>query len=295
MSCSYNGVSGYFKKRHQPMNFKQMILKLIPIFLIAVSLFGCSGSSDNSVNNSSTNKSTPIIDYGYIKSYPHDTTSFTEGFLIHNGKLYESTGATRDLPQTRSLFGIVDLTTGKIETKVEIDRLKYFGEGITFLNGKVFQLTYKTKIGFVYDATNFKKIKEFTFPSKEGWGLTTDGINLIMSDGTYELTYLDPVTLQTIKKVTVTENGCAKTYLNELEYIKGYIFANIWTTNTIVKINPSDGKIVGKLDLSSLSEESKYTYSGSLEMNGIAYDSITNRIFVTGKLWPKIYELQIDK
>ena len=277
------------------MNYKLMILKLIPIFLIAVSLFGCTGNRDNSVNNSSTNKSTPIIDYVYIKSYPHDTTSFTEGFLIQNGKLYESTGATKDLPQTRSLIGIVNLTTGKIVPKVEIDRLKYFGEGITFLNGKVFQLTYKTKIGFVYDTTNFKKVKEFTFPSEEGWGLTTDGTSLIMSDGTYELTYLDPVTLQTIKKVAVTENGCAKTYLNELEYIKGYIFANIWTTNTIVKIDPTDGKVVGKLDLSSLAYEAKNIYLGSLEMNGIAYDSIANRIFVTGKLWPRIYELQIDK
>lgn len=236
----------------------------------------------------------PIIDFVYIKSYPHDTTSFTEGFLINNGKLYESTGATKELPQTRSLFGIVDLTTGKIDKKVEIDK-KYFGEGITFLNGKVFQLTYKTKIGFVYDTITFKRIKEFTFPSKEGWGLTTDGTNLIMSDGTYELTYLDPVTFQTVKKVSVTENGCAKGYLNELEYIKGYIFANIWTTNTIVKINPTNGAVVGKLDLNSLVFEIKNIYPNSLEMNGIAYDSITNRIFVTGKLWPKIYELQIDR
>ena len=267
----------------------------VSIFLIAFSLFGCNGSNNNSVNNSPINKPIPIIDFVYIKSYPHDTTAFTEGFLIHNGKLYESTGATIDLPQTKSLFGIVDLTTGKIEPKVVLDRSKYFGEGITFLNGKVFQLTYKTKIGFVYDATNFKKIKEFTFPSEEGWGLTTDGINLIMSDGTYELTFLNPITLQTVKKISVTENGYAKDYLNELEYIKGYIFANIWKTNTIVKIDPVDGKVVGKLDLSSLAYEAKNIYLRSLEMNGIAYDSVKNRIFVTGKLWPKIYELQIDK
>jgi glutamine cyclotransferase len=116
-----------------------------------------------------------------------------------------------------------------------------------------------------------------------------------MSDGTYELTYLNPITLQTVKKISVTENGYAKDYLNELEYIKGYIFANIWTTNTIVKIDPTNGKVVGKLDLSSLAYEAKNIYLGSLEMNGIAYDSIANRIFVTGKLWPKIYELQIDK
>jgi len=286
-------VSGYCKKTPSD-KYCQMIIKLTLIFLIIFSLFSCIGNSDNS-NNNITTKAIPIIDFAYIKSYPHDTTSFTEGFLINNGKLYESTGATRELPQTKSLFGIVDLTTGKIDTKVEIDRIKYFGEGIAFLNGKIYQLTYKTKIGFVYNATTFKKIKEFTFPSKEGWGLTTDGISLIMSDGTYELTYLNPITFQTVKKISVTENGYAKDYLNELEYIKGYIFANIWTTNTIVKIDPTDGKVVGKLDLSSLAYEAKNIYPGSLEMNGIAYDSIANRIFVTGKLWPKIYELQIDK
>ena len=235
------------------------------------------------------------MDFAFIKSYPHDTTSFTEGFFVNNGELYESTGATKELPQTKSLLGIVDLTTGKIDTKIEIDRIKYFGEGVAFLKGKIYQLTYKTKIGFVYDATTFKKIKEFTFPSKEGWGLTTDGTNLIMSDGSHELTFLDPITFQTVKKVSVTENGCVKEYLNELEYINGYIFANIWTTNTIVKINSTDGQILGKLDLTSLHEESKYIFPGSLEMNGIAYDSVTNRIFVTGKLWPKIYELQIDR
>ncbi|MGQ1946049.1 glutaminyl-peptide cyclotransferase [Geofilum sp. OHC36d9] len=272
-----------------------MILKLISIFLIAVSIPGCSGRRAQTVYTSSAAESIPIIDYVYINSYPHDTNSFTEGFLIHNSKLYESTGATGSLPQTRSLFGVVDLETGKIDTKVEIDRFKYFGEGITFLNGKVFQLTYKAKIGFVYDATTFKKLNEFTFSNKEGWGLTTDGTNLIMSDGTNVLTYLNPVTLQPVKTISVTENGYAKDYLNELEYIKGYIFANIWTTNTIVKIDPTDGKVVGKLDLSSLASEAKNIYLGSLEMNGIAYDSIANHIFVTGKLWPEIYELQIDE
>lgn len=272
-----------------------MRIRLIFISLIANSLFSCKTNNEDENIKSPKVERIPNINFECVKSYPHDTTSFTEGFLINSGKLYESTGATRELPQTKSLFGIVDLTTGKIETKVEIDRTKYFGEGICFINGKVFQLTYKTKIGFVYDAITFKKSKEFTFPSNEGWGLTTDGISLIMSDGTSELTYLNPNTLQMIKKISVTENGYSKNNLNELEYIKGYIYANIWTTNTIVKIDPKDGKIVGKLDLSSLANDSKNSNIGSLEMNGIAYDSIANRIFVTGKLWPKIYELKIDK
>jgi glutaminyl-peptide cyclotransferase len=214
--------------------------------------------------------------------------------LIHNGDLYESTGATSDLPQTRSLFGIVDLQTGKIDTKAELDRVKYFGEGISILNGKVFQLTYKTKVGFIYDATSFKKIGEFTFPSNEGWGLTTDGINLIMSDGTHILTYLDPNTLQVIKTTAVSKNEYLQNYLNELEYINGFIYANIWTTNTIVKINPGDGKVLGVLDLTALVKEAKKIYPGSREMNGIAYDIAKDKVFVTGKLWPRIYGIKFN-
>ena len=236
----------------------------------------------------------PTIDYVYIKSYPHDTTSFTEGLLMHNGDLFESTGSPIELPWTKSLFGIVDLSTGKIDTKVKLDRVKYFGEGITFLNGKVFQLTYKTKVGFIYNATTFKKIGEFALPGKEGWGLTTDGTNLIMTDGTNLLTYIDPNTLQVIKAIPVSENGYVKDNLNELEYIKGYIYANIWMTNAIVKINPADGKVIGTLDLTSLTNEAKNIYSGSLEMNGIAYDSEKDKVFVTGKLWPRIYEIKFN-
>lgn len=266
----------------------------IPFFVIAVILYSCGGNDNNTNNNTTTDKPIPTIDFENTTSYPHDTTAFTEGFLIHDGKLFESTGATKELTQTKSLFGIVDLNTGRIDTKVELDREKYFGEGIAFLNGKVYQLTYQTKVGFIYDATTFKKIKEFTFSNKEGWGMTTDGTHLIMSDGTNVLTYLDPESLKVVKTVFVTENGFVKNYLNELEFIKGFIYANIWTTNTIVKINPADGIIVGKLDLSSLASEAKSIYPGSLEMNGIAYDSIHDKMLVTGKLWPKIYEIKIQ-
>jgi len=270
-----------------------MLMRLLRIFLIAFLLKFNTGCKDKSINYESENISIPLIDYNFIKSHPHDTTSFTEGFFIHDSKLFESTGSPKELPYTKSLLGVVNLATGKIEPKVILDKVEYFGEGITFLDGKVFQLTYKKKVGFVYDAITFKKIRDFTIPSKEGWGLTTDGINLIMSDGTYKLTYLDPETLQVIKTITVTEKGNAKDYLNELEFINGYIYANIWGTNTIVKIKPTDGKVVGLIDLNSLSMEANYLYPHSLEMNGIAYDSITNRIYVTGKLWPKIYELEL--
>jgi glutaminyl-peptide cyclotransferase len=272
-----------------------MEIRYIASLLILLILSICDGCKDNVATSKIIKRSIPTIDYTYVNSYPHDLTSFTEGFLIHDGILFESTGAPKEFPQTRSLFGIVDLKTGKIGTKVEIDKVKYFGEGIAFLNGKVFQLTYKTKVGFIYNAITFKKINEFTFPSAEGWGLTTDGISLIMSDGTNILTYLDPVTLGVIKTISVSARGYARNNLNlnELEYIKGFIYANLWTTNTIVKVNPTDGKVVAKLDLNLLAYDAKKVFSGSLEMNGIAYDSIADRVFVTGKFWPKIYEIKL--
>ena len=233
----------------------------------------------------------PVINYSLVSVFSHDTTSFTEGLLIHEDKIYESTGFTDEFPQTKSLFGEVDLKTGKINPRVELDKKKYFGEGIVFLNGKVYQLTYQTKIGFIYDAKTFKKLSDFSFPSKEGWGMTTDSTNLIMSDGTNVLTYLDPTSLKTQKTLNVAdENGPLKN-INELEYIRGFIYANIYTTNYIVKIDPSNGKVIGKIDLTSLKTEQKNKFPGSLEMNGIAYNSTTDKIYVTGKMWPNIYEI----
>jgi len=270
--------------------------KLILFILILFILPIWNSCKNYTANSKTANKSIPIIDYVCINSYPHDMTSFTEGFLIYNGSLFESTGSFKEFSQTKSLFGIVNLKTGIIDTKVEIDKVKYCGEGITFLNGKVFQLTYKTKVGFIYDAISFKKIKEFTFPNDEGWGLTTDGTSLIMSDGTNVLTYLDSNTFQVIKTLSVTASGYRinKLKINELEYIKGFVYANIWPTSTIVKIDLTDGKVIGKIDLDSLAYEARKIHSRSFEMNGIAYDSIADRIFVTGKFWPKIYEIKLD-
>jgi glutamine cyclotransferase len=234
------------------------------------------------------------INYSVVYAYPHDTTSFTEGFLVHDGELYEATGYTKEYPSSRSLFGVVDLKTGKIQKKVEIDRNKYFGEGIVFLNGKVYQLTYTTKIGFVYDAKTFKKIGEFTFPSAEGWGFTTDGKSLIMSDGSSNISYLDPITFKLVKVLGVTDNNGPVDSINELEIINGFIYANRYTTNYILKIDPSSGKVVGKLDLTTLDTEAKNKYPESLQLNGIAYDSTSKKVYVTGKLWPNIYEIKFN-
>lgn len=258
--------------------------------------FSCNSKneSEDSTESSEAKNATPAINYVVINVYPHDTTSFTEGLLVHDGQLYESTGSPSELPQTKSLFGPIDLKTGVINPKAELDRQKYFGEGIAFLNGKVFQLTYQTKKGFVYDAKTFQKVGEFTFPSKEGWGLTTDGISLIMSDGTSQLTYLDPTTFQTRKTLQVTDENGAVTNLNELEFIKGSVYANVYTTPLIVKIDTSSGSVTGKLNLASLANEAKVKYPGALEMNGIAYDSTAGKVFVTGKMWPNIYEISFS-
>ena len=234
----------------------------------------------------------PEIKFTVEKQYPHDITSFTEGFLFHDGKLFESTGSPDNLPYTKSLFGIVDLKTGKIDVKAELDRNIYFGEGMVILKGKIFQVTYKNQMGFIYDAKTFKNIGNFNYTNKEGWGLTTDGNSVIMSDGTSYITYIDPDSLNATKVLDVAENNYALININELEYIKGFIYANVWTTNTIVKIDPNTGDVVGKIDLSSLYEESKSKNPGSAETNGIAYDSISNKILVTGKLWPTIYEIK---
>ena len=268
--------------------------KKLHFLYVLFAVTACTGSGSKETASTEPDNTPPIINYTTVNAFPHDTTSFTEGFLFHDGQLYESTGYDSEFASTRSLFGIVDLKTGKIQPKVEIDKTKYFGEGIVFLNGKVYQLTYKTKVGFVYDAKTFKKIGEFTFPSVEGWGMTTDGNYLIMSDGTSNISYLDPNNFKLIKILGVSDNNGPVASINELEYINGYIYANLYGTNYIAKIDPASGKIIGKLDLSSLANEAKTKYPDALEMNGIAYDSIAKKVFITGKMWPNIYEIKFN-
>lgn len=233
------------------------------------------------------------LSFALIKTHPHDVNSFTEGLTFHEGKLYESTGATPELDETRSLFGEVDMATGKINTKAELDKKAYFGEGITFLNGKVYQLTWTSRVGFVYDAKTFKKLREFTIPSAEGWGMTTDGTHVIMSDGTNKLRYLDPESLSVVKTLSVFEDGYTLRNINELEYVDGFIYANVWMTNTIVKIDAATGKVTAKLDLSSLAKEALLKNPASKEMNGIAYNPATGKFLVTGKMWPSMFEIHI--
>ena len=267
--------------------------RLSAIIFLILFLTACNNNNSTGTEDNLTREytATPIINYAVVKTYPHDTTSFTEGLLIYKRQLYESTGSPGDMPQTKSLFGAFDTITGKINKKVELDRNKYFGEGITFLNDKVYQLTYQTKIGFIYDAKTFNKVGEFNFPGKQGWGMTTDSTYLIMSDGTDILYYLDPSDFKTIKTVQVFNETGPVMKINELELINNFIYANVYETNSIIKIDPSTGKIVGLIDLTSVANEARSRYPGSMEMNGIAFDPVSRKIYITGKMWPTLYQI----
>ncbi len=228
--------------------------------------------------------------YGYelVQSYPHNETSFTEGLEIHNGFLYESTGENG-----KSFLLKNNLKTGQTVKSVKLAD-KYFGEGITIFNNRIFQLTYKTKIGFIYDLESLALVDSFSFESSEGWGMTHDEKYLIMDDGANVLTYLDPITLKTVKKLQVYDDKDAVVYLNELEYSDGYIYANIWTTNLIAKIDPQTGKVVAKIDLDGiLSMPNPNKQVG--ELNGIAIDPVTKKMYVTGKFYPKLFEIKLVK
>ena len=273
--------------------------KTIKLFCAVFSVIsvgaGCNNNSDKAAEETvPAAPATAIINYAVKASYPHDTSLFTEGFLFHEGKLFESTGSPEDLPQVKSMIGITNLQTGKFEQKVSLDK-KYFGEGIVFLNNKLYELTYKNQLGFIYDAKSFKKVDSFTYKNIEGWSLTTNGKEIIMDDGTDVITFLDAATLKPIKTLKVTEGGLPRDSLNEMEFIKGFIYANIWLNNYIVKIDTATGKVVGKMDLSSLVYEAKNKNPRADVLNGIAYDSVANKVYVTGKLWPNVYEIEFAR
>ncbi len=270
------------------------MIRTFIFILVATILFGCNSKKPPVTENHQQIPVTPAIEYSVIKYFPHDTNLFTEGLLFHDGKLYESTGSPQGLPQARSVIGIIDSVTGKMDVKAEIDRTKYFGEGIVFFNDKLYQLTYKNNIGFIYDAKSFKQLGTFHYSNKEGWALTTDGVNIIMSDGTDKLTFLNPENLQPVKTLSVTENGIPVENVNELEYIKGFIYSNVWKTDIILKIDINTGKVVGKIDLSSLASQERKSNPNAEVLNGIAYDSANDKIYVTGKLWSKIYQISFQ-
>ncbi len=220
-----------------------------------------------------------LIAYSIVKVFPHDKTAFTQGLVVEQGRLFESTGQ-----HGTSWIAEVDIATGKQDKKVILDK-KYFGEGIAILNNKIYQLTWQTKIGFVYDLRTFQKIKEFEY-DREGWGITHNEKNLIVSDGTDQLYVLDTLSFKAVAVLKVKDGDKAAEKLNELEFIDGFIYANQWQTNFILKIDPTNGKVVGRMDLTELAEKVFPLNPNADVLNGIAYEKKSKMLLITGKLWP---------
>lgn len=220
-----------------------------------------------------------------VHAYPHDRGAFTEGLFIHDGWLYESTGY-----EGRSSIRKEVLETGKVVQSRPLDR-RYFGEGIVAWKDKLIELTWRSEIGFVYDLATFKPKAEFHYLG-EGWALTTDGQRLIMSDGSSELRFLDPETLKQTGELIVKDGKQPVLLLNELEWVKGEIWANVWMTDQIARIDPKSGQVLGWIDLTGLLPANERNGNEDV-LNGIAYDAAHDRVFVTGKQWPKLYEITL--
>jgi glutaminyl-peptide cyclotransferase len=223
--------------------------------------------------------------YRIVHSYPHDPNAFTQGLVFVDGHLYESTGLNG-----KSSLRMVDVETGRVMQEQPVDS-KYFAEGLAAWGSTLVQLTWESHVGLVYDRFSFRMLR--TFPlAGEGWGLTEDGKSLIVSDGTATLRFLDPGTFREVRSVTVKDHGKPVTEINELEYVRGEIYANIWHADRIARIASGSGKVMGWLDLRGLLPEKDHS-SAEAVLNGIAYDAGHNRLFVTGKLWPKLFEIEI--
>ena len=235
------------------------------------------------VNNKPANSTALHYTCSIVNVYPHDTNAFTEGLVFDRGYLYESTGLYGN-----STLRHVDLETGGVLQLLSLQP-QYFGEGIAVVGHKIVQLTWQSRKGFVYDKASFDLLQEFEYPT-DGWGLTYDGSRLIMSDGTANLYFLDPVTFQRIGQVAVNDTGPV-TELNELEYINGTVYANIWREEKIAVINPQNGQVMAWIDLTGIQDLKNQDPNNVL--NGIAYDANANRLFITGKMWPHIFEINL--
>lgn len=264
-------------------------MKYSPLFPYLVLLFlNITSCGDKKGTEKPKAKDEMAIGYTVLNVLPHNAQAWTQGLVIHNNKILESTGQD-------SWIAEVNPASGQHDKKVTLDR-QYFGEGITVLNNKIYQLTWQNKLGFIYDADTYKQLGSFPIATdkKEGWGLTHDGKNLIASDGSEKLYFLDTTDLKVVRTILVTEGNHRVKKLNELEYIEGYIFANVWETNWILKIDPATGKVVGKLDLSAIGNEIDGMYPNADVLNGIAYDRNSKALLITGKLWPKAYLIKLQ-
>lgn len=248
----------------------------VSILVLAMAPIGFSATARNE-------EPTPVYSYTVVNTYPHDRRAYTQGIVFLDGVLFESTGL-----RGRSSLRRVELESGRVlERRTLLP--PYFGEGITILDDRIYQLTWTSGVGFVYERESMKLVREFRY-GVEGWGITHDGSRLIVSDGTSTLYFWDPETLLETGRLTVRDRGVRVENLNELEYIDGEIYANIWMQDRIARISPETGKVLSWIDLTGLLERRS---GGEDVLNGIAWDPSGKRLFVTGKLWPKLFEIEL--
>jgi glutaminyl-peptide cyclotransferase len=265
------------------------------LFPIAISLAFAACNNGGVASKAETQRSdqmpvasrVPTYTYEVIKAYPHDVAAFTQGLVFYQGALYESTGLNGSSSLRR-----VELETGKILKKIEVPA-QFFAEGLALFNGRLYQLTWQTQRGFVYDLDSFNKLREFSYAG-EGWGLTRNAHSLIMSDGSSRIRFIAPDTFGVQSMINVQDEGRDITQLNELEYIKGEIYANVWLTDRIARIDPQTGKVNAWIDLSGILPP-KARPDPMAVLNGIAYDEESDRLFVTGKYWPKLFEIKLKR
>lgn len=271
-----------------------LILKarLVLVLTLAVAALQCNGAdSSPTANTAATNAhaNATAAKHGYqiVNIYPHDSGAFTQGLVFVDGKLYEGTGQ-----EGRSSLREVDLQSGRVLRKIDVPE-PFFAEGITLLNGKIYQLTWQHQMGFIYNAQTLEKIGQFQYAG-EGWGITNDGHSLIISDGSNRIRFLDPDSFRVTKTIAVTDDRTPIKELNELEYVNGEIYANIWHDQRIVTIDPQSGRVTGWIDLSGLLQPGAVQDEEAV-LNGIAFDQAGDRLFVTGKLWPQLFEIKLKR
>lgn len=263
-------------------------------FLLLLVFSACNNvTTDSSTSVDNNNTAPPLINYSIVKVYPHDTSSYTEGLEWRNNSLYEGTGNNGFSKLFKSALD------GKVSNSINLTK-DFFGEGITILNNKIYQLTYREHKVFVYDAATFKKINELSW-LYEGWGMTNDGKRIIISNGSSNLFFVNPDDFKILSQVSVTDNYGPVSAVNELEYVNNFIYANVYGTDFIIKIDPQTGSVVGRIDCSGILQKSGMNYnaqnypgsSGNV-LNGIAYDSAKNTFYITGKMWPALFEIKLN-
>lgn len=254
--------------------------------LVGVGIIGALALAQTRARPGATSSAAVVYGYDVVNSYPHDREAFTQGLIFRDGFLFESTGLNG-----RSTVRKVRLESGEVLQRRTVDQ-QYFAEGLTDWGDRLLQLTWQSNIGLVYDLASFTLTSTFAYRG-EGWGITHDSRRLIMSDGTPSLRFLDPVTFRETGRITVRDGAASVDELNELEFVKDRIFANVWQTDRIAMIDPESGAVTGWLDLKGLL--TGRDASGANVLNGIAYDSVRDRLFVTGKLWPRLFEIRLRR